>query len=198
VQIGELGLAEQRDEALHISLAFHRHPAPRPGTLPVAADHLTNLRRIALASIVAATATAATAGAAGASVAAHKTDHIDFASHAYLTPQPDGSSRVQLVADTCSIKSDGGAAKPCWLTATGTLHADGTGVAKAVVVTADRVITFDESFVPTGPASGLGSGTVKEIGLGGLKGGTFTAPYQLAPTADPNVLLDWGTITVTH
>ena len=171
---------------------------PKPHTAsrrPFTASRRT--LRVALAALVAASGMAASTGVASAA-GSHVKDEITFTSHAYLTPQPDGTSRVVMLADSCTLKADGGAAMPCKLVAWGTVNPDLSGEAEAVVTTRDRVIYFDEVFSPTGPASGLGTGTVKEYGPNGLKRGTFTAPYELAPTADPNVLLDWGTISITH
>ena len=155
-----------------------------------------SFRRLAVATLVASTAVAGSAAAASAAV--HKTDEVAFAGKVYLTPQADGSSKAVLVADSCTLKADGGPAKACSFVVYGTIKADGSGSAKAVLTTSDRVIVMDETFVATGPTTGLGTGTAKEIGINGVKSATFTAPFQLAPTSNPNVLLDWGTITITH
>ena len=146
---------------------------------------------------LAATGMAATTGAAGAA-ASHTTDAITFTSHAHLTAQSDGTSKAVLVSDSCTLKFDGGAPTPCTLVAAGTIGSNG-GTATAVVTSKYGAIFLDEVFAPTGPTTSIGHGSVKEIyPRVGVLDGTFTAAFEVAPTADQNVLLDWGTITVTH
>jgi hypothetical protein len=151
--------------------------------------------RVALATVAATTGMAATSGVAAA--ADHGQDEITFTSHVYVAPQGDGSSRVVLIGDTCTLQADGGAAEACRISAVGRLQADGTGTAKAVVSTSDRVLQIEENFSSTG-GTGIGWGPVKEVGAGGPILGWFTAEFNFAPTEDPNVLYDWGTIHVTH
>ena len=154
--------------------------------------------RLALATLAATTGMAATTGVAGAAVTAHHQDDINFTSHVYVAPQADGTSRVTMIGDTCTLTPDDGAQQVCRITSTGTLNPDGSGVAKATVATAGRVISFDEVFVPNWPGAGIGSGSVVEHGAGGPLAGTFTAWFSYTPTDVPNVLLDWGQIRVTH
>jgi hypothetical protein len=162
-------------------------------SMPAAA----RLRSIVVTSLVAAIGIAGVASPASAS-GGHAKDEIAFTAHAYLTPQADGTSRVVLVGDSCTLSADGGAANQCSLAGYGTQWPDGSGTARAVVISRDRVIVFDEVIAATGPATGIATGSVQEVGAGGVRSGTFTAPFSLAPTSDPNVLLDSGTISVRH
>lgn len=154
--------------------------------------------RLALAAVVATTGMATTSAVAGAAVPGHHQDDINYTYHVYVAPQGDGSSRVVLIGDTCTLTPDDLAQKPCKMSAVGTLNADGSGVAKATVSTAGHVIKFDETFVPNGPGAGIGFGPVVEVGAGGPTPGTFTAAFTYAPSDAPNVLLGWGQIRVTH
>ena len=63
------------------------------------------------------------------------------------------------------------------------------------------MIHLDETFTWTGPTTLLGTGLVSEVRTGSRgdrTAGTFIGEFTTAPTDDPNVLLDWGSIRVTH
>lgn len=153
-------------------------------------------RVLAMAGAVLAATTMMTGGA-GAAVP--RTDVLTFSSHAILTPPGPNPDHFALVSDTCSLKSDGGPASPCVTAASGTLSPTG-GVSRAVVASAGAIIILDETYVLTGPNTAHGSGSATRIDArtGARETGTFTADFTTAPTGDPNVLLDSGTVTVTY
>jgi type 1 fimbria pilin len=124
-------------------------------------------------------------------------DVVTFAGRATLVPLPiGGGSPFVITSDSCQVASDGEAPVPCSLVATGTLLPDGTGTAVGVVASSDGVIFLNESFQPTGPNTGVGTGTGTEADDSGANPITFTAAFRTAPTNAPNVLLDEGTIVV--
>jgi len=150
--------------------------------------------------LVAATAIGSGAGAASADESEHLGDQILFTSHVRLTPPRDGQpGRFALVSDTCSHVATDSVAVPCTFVASGTVGA--TGEARGVVTSEFGVIRLDETYTFTSPTTLIGSGPVTEVrtGAGGARmTGTFVGQFTSAPTDDPNVLLDWGSIVVTH
>jgi hypothetical protein len=124
-------------------------------------------------------------------------DVVTFAGRATLVPVTvGGGSPFIITSDTCQVASDGEAPVPCSLVATGTLLPNGTGTAVGVVASNDGVIFLNETFQPTGPSTGVGSGTGTEADDSGSNPITFTASFQTAPTNTPNVLVDQGSIVV--
>jgi hypothetical protein len=124
-------------------------------------------------------------------------DVVTFAGRATLVPLTvGGGSPFILTSDSCQVASDGEAPVPCSLVATGTLLPNGTGTAVGVVASNDGVIFLNEAFQPTGPDTGVGSGTGTEADDSGTNPITFTASFRTAPTSQPNVLLDAGSIIV--
>ena len=168
---------------------------------PTRADRLraTARRSIRLALGGVLVAAAAVAGSTGVAAATgtHVSDVITYSSHAYLTPPQAGPGRFVLVGDTCTIASAGRPAIPCTITGYGTVSPTG-GTAQAVVTSANGVILLDEVYVFTSPTTLHGSGTTTKIARGGVTTGTFVGDFTAAPTATPNVLLDYGTITVSE
>lgn len=128
-----------------------------------------------------------------------ETTVVSFTSHVYLSPVTPGQPRrFTIVGDSCQLVAGGEDAIPCTITIAGTV-APGGGQARGAITSARSVITLDETFVFTGPTTSAGRGTatvVDRAGSAGVRFGTFTAGFTTAPTPNPNVLLDTGTVTV--
>jgi hypothetical protein len=126
-------------------------------------------------------------------------DVVTYTSHAYLTPPSAGApGRFVLIGDTCQLKSDGESPVSCTIVGAGTVTPTG-GQARAVITSREGVITLNETYVFTGPTTSSGEGSALEVDIadrGAVTHGTFTGDFVTAPTANPNVLLDRGTITV--
>ncbi len=146
--------------------------------------------------LIAATTLAGTGGVAVAAGSPHVTDVITFTSHVYLTPPQNGTGRFAIIGDTCQVASNGRPAIPCTFVGGGTVTATG-GVARGVVTSSNGMIILDETYVFTGPTTSFGSGPATKITSAGRTTGTFTGSFTTAPTANPNVLLDWGTFIVS-
>jgi hypothetical protein len=163
----------------------------------------SNARRTWLATLGAVVAAAGVAaGPATAAPAApeHHTDVITFTSHVHLTPPEAATGHFILLADTCLLQSDDAPAVPCTFRGAGTVSPDG-GTAHGVVTSERGVIDLDEVFTWTGPATLAATGTATETltGAGAERTtGTFAGDFTAAPTDKPNVLSDWGTITIAH
>jgi hypothetical protein len=136
---------------------------------------------------------------AAAADATAVSDVVTFAGRATLLPVTvGGGSPFVITSDSCQVASDGDAPVPCSLVATGTILPNGTGTAVGVVASSDGVIFLNETFQPTGPTTGVGTGTGTEADDSGANPITFTASFRTAPTSAPNVLLDAGTIVVSE
>ena len=125
-------------------------------------------------------------------------DVVTFAGRVTLVPGTvGGGSPFVLTSDTCQVASDGEAPGPCFFVATGTLFPNGTATAVGVVASNDGVIFINQtSSQPTGPNTGVTSGTGIKADDSGINPITFTSSFQTAPTNTPNVLLNQATIVV--
>lgn len=161
---------------------------------------LTTARRAlltALGGVLVAGAGLAGTGGVAAAAGTHVSDVVTFTSHVYLTPPQNGTGAFVIVGDTCQVASNGQPAVPCRFAGAGTVTATG-GVAKGVVTSRNGVLVLDETYVFTGPTTSSGVGPATKIDGRGVTTGTFTGSFTTAPTADPNVLLDWGTFIVSQ
>jgi hypothetical protein len=93
------------------------------------------------------------------------------------------------------IESVGRPPTPCIFVGSGNVTASG-GQARGVVTSGDGVILLEETYVFTSPTTLTATGTATRVSGGPPTQGTFTGDFTAVPTADPNVLLDFGTITV--
>ena len=123
-------------------------------------------------------------------------DVVTFQGRAIVFPTGAALQPFVIFSDTCQVASDGEAAVPCFLTATGTLGPTGSGTATGVVASSDGVIVLNETFHATGPDTGVGTGDGTESDDIGTNPTTFTGAFRTAPTSTPNVLFDAGTIVV--
>lgn len=126
-------------------------------------------------------------------------DTVTFTGHARFVPvSVGGGSPFVLTSDSCQVASDGEPTVPCWLVATGTERPDGTGSISGVIASQDGVLFVTGPIQPTGPTTGVVTGTGTEADDSGTNPTTFTAPFAITPTSDPNVHLDQGTIVVSE
>jgi hypothetical protein len=123
-------------------------------------------------------------------------DVVTFQGRAIVFPTGAPAAPAVIFSDQCQVVSDGEAAVPCFLTATGTIDQAGSGTATGVVVSSDGVLLLNETFHATGPDTGVGTGNGSETDDSGTNPITFTAAFRTAPTSTPNVLFDAGTIVV--
>jgi hypothetical protein len=159
-------------------------------------------RRVGRASLglVAVAAIGVGAAQAGAAEPAHHTDVITFTSYVHLTPPQSEGARFILLGDTCWLQADDKPAVPCMIYGAGTVAAV-NGTAHGIITSERGKIDIDEVYSFTSPTTLTATGTATEV-LTGAHGdrvtGTFVGDFSAVPTDRADVLLDWGTITITH
>ena len=156
-------------------------------------------RRVAAAVLAGTALFAGNGGVAAASDGTQHTVKVTMSSMAHLTaPNQQGVSAWSLVADTCSLVTDGGAPEPCKLNANGSIWATG-GDGNIRVATSDRVFRLDETAEFTGPTTGIAYGPAVVTGDGGAPvTGSFVGDFEFYPSDKPGWALDIGRLTITY